>query len=266
MRLLILSIKRLQIENYMNKVTVLFSAILLLLFAACKKELVSISTEDRNAYVNELDFDYFDANSKVRYQEGDKHVTGNAKIRIRKDSAIWFSVSPSLGFEVTRALITPDTIWILNRMDKEFYVFNYKEISRYFNFAVDYQMLQSMLLGNLPRPLTAESRVAKENQYFMIKQKDGSIDIESFINTSNKKLETVVMKQTPSNNTLMLNYEDFKETSQFLFPYLCLVNLKYSTNQGPMVTTLRLEHSKAEISDKPLKFPFTIPKKYDIFE
>jgi hypothetical protein len=250
----------------MNKSTIILAAGMLFLLAACKKELVSIKTEDRDTYIQEFDFDYFDANSKVRYQEGDKQVSGNAKIRIRKDSAIWFSVSPSLGFEVTRALITPDTIWILNRMDKEFYVFNYKEISRYFNFSVDYYLLQSMLLGNLPRPLTDASRVAKDNEYFMIRQKDGTIDIESFVNTGNKKLETVVMKQTPSNNILMLNYEDFKETNMFLFPYLCQVNLKYSTNQGPMVTTLRLEHHRAEISNKPLKFPFTIPKKYEVFE
>jgi hypothetical protein len=250
----------------MNKATIMLAAGMLFLLAACKKELVGIKSDDRNAYIQELEFDYFDANSKIRYQEGDKQVTGNAKIRIRKDSVIWFSVSPTLGFEVTRALITPDTIWILNRMDKEFYVFNYKEISRYFNFSVDYYLLQSMLLGNLPRPLTEAARVAKDNEYFMIKQGDGKIDIESFVNSGNKKLETVVMKQAASNNTLMLSYEDFKETSLHLFPYLCQVSLKYSTNQGPMVTTLRLEHHRAEISEKPLKFPFTIPKKYDIFE
>lgn len=250
----------------MNKLLILLSAGLILFGTACKREITGIKTADTNKYVEELDFKYFDASSKIRYQEGAKQVTGNVKIRICKDSVIWFSVSPPLGFEVTRALITPDTIWILNRMDKEFYVFNYREISRYFNFNVDYQLIQNIVLGNLPQPLDADSRVAREKDYFMIKQKRGDLNIQSFVNMKNKKLETVVMKETPSNNTLMLNYEDFQQMSPFLFAHECMVNLKYSSSEGPVVTSLKLQHNRTEITDKVLKFPFTIPKKYEVFD
>jgi hypothetical protein len=250
----------------MNKTLLLLSAGIILFGSSCKREITGVKTTDSNKYVEELDFKYFDANSKIRYQEGAKQVAGNAKIRICKDSVIWFSISPPLGFEVTRALITPDTIWILNRMDKEFYVFNYREISRYFNFDVDYHLIQSIVLGNLPQPLDADSRVAREKDYFMIKQKRGDLNIQSFVNMKNKKLETVVMKEAPSNNTLMLNYEDFQPANQFLFPHQCQVNLKYTSNQGPIVTSLKLQHNRTEITDRPLKFPFTIPKKYEVFD
>jgi hypothetical protein len=32
------------------------------------------------------------------------------------------------------------------------------------------------------------------------------------------------------------------------------------------VTSINLQHRKAEIADKPLKFPFNIPEKYEAFK
>lgn len=251
----------------MNKFQILILIILLSGFISCKRESIGIESEDlSNFKVEELEFDYFDARSKIRYTEGDKQVNGNARIRIRKDSVIWFSVSPSVGLEVTRALITPDTIWILNRMDKEFYIFNYKEISRYFNFDIDFQLIQSIVLGNLPKPLTATSRVAKDTKYFMVKQDDERYNIESYINLDSRKVETVMINEVPTNNKLMLNYTEFSALQEFIFAYNCLVNLTYKTNSGPLVTSVNLHYNKAEISDKPLKFPFNVPNKYEEFK
>jgi len=251
----------------MNKLQILIALALLFASISCKRDSIRFKSRDTKAFqVEELDFDYFDARSKVRFVEGDRQVNGYARIRIRKDSLIWFSVSPPVGLEVTRALITPDTIWILNRLDKEFYIFNYKEISRYFNFDINFQLIQSMVLGNLPKPISAKSRVAKNQEYYMVKQDDDKFNIESYVNLENRKVETVMINEVPTNNMLMLNYTEFKELEQYLFPYNCLVNLTYKTKDGQLITSLNLQYNKAEISDKPLKFPFNVPNKYEEFK
>jgi hypothetical protein len=250
-----------------NKLPLLLLA-LIVLFSSCRKDTFSVKSRKKkeNMVVSEIDFDYFLARTKVRYAEGDKQVNGNANIRIRKDSLIWFSVSPSIGIEATRVMITKDTAIVINRMDKEYYIFNFDEISRYFNFRIDYDLIQSILLGNLARPIEDDTKVAKENQYVLVKQKSGPLELQSYVLPDTKKIETVLINEEATSNFMTLKYSEFEETSGYLFPNICQVNLTYKAKKGPVVTSINLEHRKAEISDKPLKFPFNIPSKYEAFK
>lgn len=239
---------------------------LVVVFSSCRKETIGFKSKSNDINIEEIDFDYFMAKTKVRYAEGDKHVNGNANIRIKKDSLIWFSVSPSIGIEATRVMITKDTAIVINRLDKEYYVFNFEEISRYFNFKIDFDLIQSIILGNLARPLDETTKVSKENEYFMIKQKSGPLDLQSYVLVDNKKIETVLINEHETSNFLTLKYSDFKETGGYLFPNVCQVNLTYKAKKGPVVTSINLEHKRAEIAEKPLKFPFNIPDKYEAFK
>lgn len=250
----------------MNKRIPLILLTIVVLFSSCKKDIVGFKSKKKDAHIEEIDFDYFQSKTKVKYIEGDKQVNGNANIRIKKDSVIWFSVSPSIGIEATRVMITKDTAIVINRMDKEYYVFNFDEISRYFNFKVDFDLLQSILVGNLARPIDKETKVAEENNYYMIKQSSGPLDFQSFVLMDNKKIETVLINEKQTSNFMTLKYSEFKELSQYLFPKVCQVNLTYKAKKGPLVTSVNLQHNRTEISEKPLKFPFNIPAKYDAFK
>jgi len=224
------------------------------------------SDKKNNVNIEEIDFEYFQTRTKVRYTEGDKQVNGNAHIRIKKDSLIWFSISPSVGLEATRVMITKDTAIVINRMDKEYYIFNFEEISRYFNFKVDFELIQSIILGNLAREIDDKTQIAKENNYYLIKQTSGPLDIQSFVLIDNKKIETVLINEIETSNFMTLKYSEFKETSNYLFARNCQINLTYKAKKGPMVTSINLQHNRADISDKPLKFPFNIPSKYEAFK
>lgn len=251
----------------MNSRLPLYLLALTVFFSSCKKELVGFKSKKKEASnIEEIDFDYLQTRTKVRYAEGDKQVNGNANIRIRKDSLIWFSISPSIGLEATRVMITKDTAIVINRMDKEYYIFNFDEISRYFNFKIDYDLIQAILIGNLARPIDDETQIAKENNYFMLKQKSGPLDIQSFVLTNNKKIETVLINEDKTSNFMTLKYTEFEPANEYLFPKNCQVNLTYKAKNGPLVTSVILEHNKVEISDKPLKFPFNIPAKYEAFK
>ena len=106
----------------MNKKAPLIALIFLIFFSSCKKDIIGFKSKKKDVNVEEIDFDYFHSKTKVRYAEGDKHVNGNAHIRIKKDSLIWVSVSPSIGIEATRMMISKDTAIIINRMDNNFFI------------------------------------------------------------------------------------------------------------------------------------------------
>ena len=62
-------------------------------------------------------FEWVTGKAKVEVYEGTNKTEFTASIRMRKDSAIWLSVSPALGLEVARVLITRDSIRVIDRLN-----------------------------------------------------------------------------------------------------------------------------------------------------
>jgi hypothetical protein len=73
-----------------------------------------------------------------------------ASIRMKKDSAIWISISPALGIEVFRILITPDSLKYLSKIpdNKFYYIGTSASLSELAKIDLDFDMLQDILIGN----------------------------------------------------------------------------------------------------------------------
>jgi hypothetical protein len=68
-------------------------------------------------------------------------------LRLKKDSVLWMSIS-KIGIEGARVLITKDSVKFLNRIKNQFFVGDYAFISKLLNTDLDFEMLQSLLVGN----------------------------------------------------------------------------------------------------------------------
>ena len=97
---------------------------------------------------NEIKYNTISAKFKANYVVDKRSTSVNGQFRIKKDSIIWLSITPAMGIEVARLLITPDTVKVINRIDKTFLVTDFRFINAFLNNAVDFDMLQSLLLGN----------------------------------------------------------------------------------------------------------------------
>jgi hypothetical protein len=66
-----------------------------------------------------------------------------------KDSAVWLSISPALGIEVARALITSDSLSLLSKIpDNKFgYITTIADLENWLHFELDLSDLQQILLG-----------------------------------------------------------------------------------------------------------------------
>ena len=256
----------------MNKTTWLLTIFsFLFLISACKKLPTAqpgteISTELDLKTVN-IDFEYMTASSKIRFNNDKKDISANASIRIKKDSIIWISISPGFGIEAARGIATQDSLIIINRLDREYMAYDFKKLSEQFNFDITFDLLQAALLGNLPVAVDQEDKVKKENAYFIIRQESGEVAIENFINARIMKLEKVSMrektKSTGRDNTLYLQYDEFKVLEDKVLPFVNLISLNYRKDRTSQHTEINVEHKKAEFPTEALKFPFNIPDKYD---
>ena len=229
---------------------------------SCSKKIISPTVTVPPALslaVEEIDFAYLHGKARMILRDSKKEREVKANIRVRKDSVIWMTFSV-IGVQGGKALINEDSITIVSNVDKEYYVFDYKELSTRYNFEINFNVIQSAMLGNLITPRSPEDEVVQETSFFMLKQKLGTIDVDNFINSASQKIEKVEMKE--GSNSLVLNYSNFQPLGDKLFPYNGTINLFYKTLAGLLNTTIIFEYNKAEVGGKELKFPFNIPKRY----
>jgi len=73
-----------------------------------------------------------------------------ANVRMRRDSVIWISVTPALGIEVFRVLVTPDSLKYISRIpdDKYYFLGSFQAVNSLMGIEVDFVMLQDLLVGN----------------------------------------------------------------------------------------------------------------------
>lgn len=250
----------------MNKLlsSLLLILIITLSFSCSKKSRgVTWNFLDRDKLeVQQIDFDYFSGKAKINYKDHETDVKAKANVRIKKDSVIWISFS-AVGIQGARCLINKDSITILNLMKKEYYVFNYDSLSRQFNFDVNYDAIQAAALGNLLVNRSRKDDVIKDDNFYVLQQNSGSVEINNFINPKTMKLERVEMLENSSKNSAVIRYYDFHMVEEHAFPFSGIISLFYKGKAGTLNTVIELEYSKAEIEDRELKFPFNIPKKYE---
>ena len=271
-----------------NKITVWFMAIGCIWLTSCHKKHLSKGTskpsidsgfvsidslktdsiaDNREAIpvkIQEIAFDYLTAKSKFSLRSSTQDFENtNVNIRIKKDSLIWLSVT-GVGFEVGRGLITPDSIVFLDKFHKEYFVITYAQLSKQYNFELNFKLLQSIIIGNLPIQQTADARFYKENEFFTLRQNSGKIVVDNYIGEKNLKLERLKAVEIPTNNTIALEYEDFKEVNSMLFPFSSLIKLDVQSKKDNQFyqTTMRIKHSKVELVSQSPGFPFSIPSSY----
>lgn len=212
--------------------------------------------------VQEIDFDYMQGKTKLVYRDNAKEREVKANIRIRKDSVIWMKLHV-LGIQGGAVLINKDSITIVSDLQKEYYVYDYTELSKRFNFKINYQVIQAALLGNLIIPKRAEDKIGEDSFFKKLIQKEDSITVQNLINKSTKKVERVDLKEPSTGNSVRIDYSDFQPVGDKLFPYHGLIDVVYKTSSGIVNNTIVFEYSKADVGTKELRFHFKIPKRYD---
>ncbi|MFA0961519.1 DUF4292 domain-containing protein [Roseivirga sp. BDSF3-8] len=253
----------------MNKYSLWCLALCVLLLSGCGKKFTGINWNflDRNKLeVQEIDFDYFSTKTKIRFKDNEQDLNTNANVRIKKDSVIWLSVNAALGIEAARGLITKDSMVILNRLEKKLLVYDYDELSEKFGMRIDYNIIQSAFLGNLlvDRDSVDSEDVTRQKDFFFLEQRQDSLRIQNYVSAKTMKVEKVMVVEDNSPNSLVLNYGDFSMLDDHAFPFSGMISLSYNKGSGDLLNLqITIEHNKAVIEEKPLRFPFNVPNKYE---
>ncbi len=100
-----------------------------------------------NTYINNtLDFTTLEYTAEMQYQGTGMDLGFNGVFRMEKDKMIWGSFK-KFGFEAVRLKITPDSLWVLNRLQREAYVDGLDKIQTITGVPLTFQDLEQLLIG-----------------------------------------------------------------------------------------------------------------------
>lgn len=222
---------------------------------------------------NEVDFQFFNARTTVSYSgDARNKIDLKGQIRIQKDSLIWISLSPMLNIEAARIVITPDSVKFFNRIDKTYFVGDYAFIHSNFSSTINFDMLQSLLLGNDlswyetdgfrasvdggEYRLSATKRKQKKRQ---LKQQEGQgllvhniwLQPETF-----KIVKLNIREYGDDNKKLNANFDSFTDVNGQMIP----ADLNFEISADKKIK-LRMQYSRIEL-DQNSGFPFRIPDNF----
>ncbi len=208
---------------------------------------------------NRIPFETFTSKVNVDYRSGDgKNYDVNATIRMQRDRAIWISVNAVLGIEALRVLITPDSVKLLDKLNKTYTARKSSYLQEVTSLPLDLPTLQNLLIGNA---VFTDSNIVSLTQ-------TGTTTSLLMLGPLFKNLITL----NSSDNTLLHSKLDDVNTTRNRTADLAYSD--YETGNGKPFATKRIisisEKKKLDINlnfkqydfNTDVSFPFSVPKNF----
>ncbi len=178
-------------------------------------------------------------------------------LQLQKDEMIWGSIS--LGLELGRLKITPDSIQIMDRFNRKAYVGSWEELRRSTGLDVNFSLLQAVLTGGMPFPVEEGDAVQTEGgNWTVVQERDGK-RFTSKIDPAEHKPFEVLGEDPKTQSTVALQYKSFVREKEQLLPALISMVLG-----GKTKASLEITHTRIEVMEEGLNFSFQIPSSYKI--
>ncbi len=212
--------------------------------------------------LNQLAPEGLEARANVKYEDEYQSASGTLLLKVRKDSLIWLSIR-KFGFEGVRAQITKDSIYILDRLNREYAVWPLSYIKDQYHLPADYKALESVVLGN---PFfIGDNRFALDNSdeadFKLFNGGNKGIGTELWVDKNNLWLNQLLYKDQDNTgralNIKMKEYQPVSENQKF--SYFRAINILSNTT-GWVI--MEIDFSKVEFQ-KPNRIRFDIPGKYE---
>lgn len=191
-----------------------------------------------------------------KFQSKKEDLSFSYRVLMVQDSLIWCSIS-KLGIEALRIQISPDSIEVLDRLNKQYAHADYSFLQRLTGMDLDYRALENLLTGNIvfvKDSLLADPKSKIPHRF--LGKKDSTF-FAYHLNAENFKVNRMEAENTAKNQKTFITYSTFKELSGFLIPeYILLTVVKPERNQ------LELTHTRIERDQVMLSLNFTIPESY----
>jgi hypothetical protein len=278
----------------------LFILLTVLVFTSCKtsktittyEKLKPISTNRLIKNVEDNAFEYNGLDIKriaCVYENSGNKTSFRASLSSENDKFIQLSIS-KLNLPVARILLTPDSVKMVNYLEKNYFLGDYSYIGQRLGATIDFQVVQSILTNDVfsyrkdekdkdfkefvsysdngmyvlqslkNRKLEKINRKGKEEKIDRYLKK---LDEESFIvqylyiDPKTYKVRKIVMDDVTENRNVTVDFDEFTAVGEQLYPGN--INIHFLSPDNDLKMKIRM--SKFSLDSDP-DINFKIPEKY----
>ncbi len=167
-------------------------------------------------------YEWFNAEIKVSIQTPERNLQGKGHLKIRKDSLIWLTISPALGIEVLRARITPDSIFLLNRVEKRFRTFPFKKVNQFTNTGRDrnleFNNITNLLTGQPLFPIRKDHRLKKDSASITLNDQNQAFDETIALLPKILKTQKYRLAKPATNQSISISYKNYQQVDSCQIP------------------------------------------------
>ncbi|MDM1294744.1 DUF4292 domain-containing protein [Sphingobacterium sp. N143] len=217
----------------------------------------------RNLFLTNLNYSTFSGKAKMRLDLGKDNYDVSSNIRIEKDKKIWISISATLGIEVARVLITPDSVQILNKLQSEYMIKPFDYLYRFASPDLTFSNLQDLLLANLSVNLLSDIdgvNFQQEPNSIQLEGKLNELDFLYKLNNNNRPYQ-FRLAQLSKSQLLEANYGNYAMASGQEFPML----LKMIISDGRQQIKTEINFNKVTFNE-PVDMPFSVSSRYKVIQ
>jgi len=206
----------------------------------------------------EISFTTFSAKIDVDYVGGDgRRENVNANLRMYKDSVIWLSITATiLSFEGLRAIITKDSIKILDKRENIYTGRSVAYIQEVTGLPLNLRSMQELIIGN---PVFLDSNIISYNtsansiSLLSIGEKFKNLITLSDGLLRHSKLDDIDISR---NRTCDLSYDDYQDKKGVNFSAKRRITVSEKSKLD-----IKLDFKSYNFNET-LSFPFSVPKNY----
>jgi hypothetical protein len=267
-------------------------------FASCKtarevtvERVRPISTNKLIRKVEENSFDYKYLNIKrivVQYDGPDEKTSFRASLKSEKDKQLQVSIS-KLNFPVARMHLTPDSVKLVNYMEKSYLLEDYDFLSGFVNADLDFEMVQAVISNEAfsyrddPRDNDFKDFVSytesgmyilqslKRRKLTKIAKKGGEEKMDRYLNKLNEenfivqqlyidpktfKIRKILLDDQSNQRTATINFSEFEKVNGQLYPGS--IDIKFASQEKDLSIKIKL----SKFSTEKDSFSFNVPEKY----
>ncbi|MDR0422362.1 MAG: DUF4292 domain-containing protein [Proteiniphilum sp.] len=223
-----------------------------LAFTACKpkqKIVYSASPVEDKAHhelfsdiiAGEFPYRTLTAKLNLGVTSGTKSISSRASLQIVKDEALFISIQPLFGVEVFRLFMNPDTLFLLDRMNKRYVLEPITALKKLYPVGFDYYTMQSLFTNALFMSGKQEIAVTDyrafsygrtDGQNYQITARDAGSGVDySFTVNGDDRITFVHLMQPERKYYMQWGYHNFALLNSLVFPHKMNVTLSSASRR-----------------------------------
>jgi len=206
---------------------------------------------------SQLSYNTFSGKAKTKLDINGSSNDVTLNIRIQNGKKIWVSVTAIAGIEVARALITPDSLQVINKLQGLYMQKPFSYIYSYTSQQINFDSLEALLVGNaIPQLLNDDAKLQADSGRTILSGNLQELAYKLILGADLKANHTE-FSDLVADQSLTVDNSAFIAVANRVLPS----QIDMLSVMPKKKVKMNLHYIKADF-DQPLEYPFSIPSGY----